>query len=191
MASGADIAIAIGTIATAAIALAGLAVSLLINHRDRDRADKQADLDRKAASERAAADRAAMREDAQRRHIIDLLLELGRELGNHAAHTHGEQGAQSVQRVTMLLNALPAECAVTTRKRYDVERTKQYAGAVGVKMSYLDLSSFTPASIGLQQMITEIAYDIDRYMTAGLAPDLVWSSIPDIESWQRERWPNR
>jgi hypothetical protein len=132
MASGADIAIAVGTTAAATIAGLGLIVSLLINSKDRKRADQQARDDRKAAVDLAAADRAAIREDAQRRHIVDLLLALGREVGKQQAYSNMPQGGKAVQQIMLLLNALPAECAHTVRQKFNVVLPMKMPGAVGL-----------------------------------------------------------
>lgn len=120
MALGADVAIAVGTSAAAVAAVIGLFIGLHTNRKDRDRADEQAHddrkaaadqaaIDREAAAEVAAGDRQAAREDAQRWHIVDLLLELGREIATQHAST-GYESQQAVQRIILLLFALPAEC---------------------------------------------------------------------------------
>src|ERR1700704_1392884 len=157
MASGADIAIAVGTIAAAAAAVVGLFISLYINSKDRQRADEQARIDRKAATDLAAADRAAIREDAERRHIVDLLLELGRQIGRHAAYPGAPQGAEAAQQIILLLNALPAECAYTVRQKFNSIRLFAWAGGVGQKMSHLELSNVA-ANADTGQMKREIAY---------------------------------
>lgn len=136
-----------------------------------------------------AADRAAAREDAERRHIVGLLLELGRQIGRHQAYGGAPQSAEAVQRITLLLNALPPECANTVRKKFNVMRRYNYAGAVGEKMGHLDLASVTPADLDATQMNREIAYDIDRYLTSGKPPDEAWSDLDDLKEWQRRRWP--
>lgn len=173
MTSGADIAIAIGTIATAVLALIGLAVSLHINKQDRDQAVQVAKEDRAAAMALAAADRAAAREDAERRHIVDLLLELDRQVARVAAYSNMPQGAEAAHQIRSLLLALPPECAYSIRKQFGQIREARVPGAVDIKLQHLDLGSvlhLDPAQMG-----REIAYDIDRYMTSGLAPGDVWN----------------
>lgn len=166
-------------------------VSLLINSKDRKRADQQARDDRRAALDLAMADRAATREDAQRRHIVDLLLELGRKVGRQAAYAHAPQSADAAQQIMLLLNALPGECANTVRKKFNVIRQMTYPGAVGEKIGHVDLSSITPAGLDPTHMNREIAFDIDRYLTSGRPPDEVWSDSDNLQEWQRRRWPRQ
>ena len=183
MSSGADVAIAIGTIATAALAAVGLGVSVYINKRDRDQALEVASADRTAASDRAASDRAASQEDIRRRHIVDLLLELGRQIGRQAAYSGGPQSAEAARQIQLLLLALPPECAYATRMKFGGIRQMRIPGAVGEKMQHLDLGSV--AAPDPNQMCTEIAYDIDRYMTSGQALQDVWGDLDEQREWQR------
>jgi hypothetical protein len=186
--TGADVAIAVGTIATAVLAAAGLAVSLWINGKDRSRADQQADLDRKASADLAASDRAAIREDAQRRHIVNLLLELGKQVGEQATYAGGPQSGAAAQRIGLLLNALPPECAYTVRQKFNCVRQFAWAGGVGEKMGWLELQS-VEAKADPAQMNREIAFDIDRYLTSGEPPDDAWSDLEKLKAWERARWP--
>lgn len=188
--SGADIAIAVGTVATAALAGGGLLVSLWINSRDRQRADTQAQADRAASAQLATEDRAAARADAERRHIVDLLLELGRQIATQSAYMHAPQGADAAQQIGLLLQALPGECAYTARQKFNVAGNMEVPGAVGEKLKHLDLSS-VGANADPRQMQLEIAYDIDRYLTSGYPPDEVWQDVDDLREWQRRRWPRQ
>ncbi len=166
MTSGADIAIAAGTIAAAGVAAAGLIVSLVINKLDRGRADTQAEddrdradqrakqdrdtaderaaRDRKAALDMAATDRTLSREDAERRHVVDLLLDsLGRQVATFEGMQGTDQARVARQQVTLLLTALPPECASTVRKKFGVPRTAKVPGAIGVKQQYLKIGHLT------------------------------------------------
>lgn len=188
MTSGADLAIAYGTIGTAVVAVVGLFISFLINRNDRNRANQQAIEDRNAAARLSAANVAAVREDAARRHIVDLLLELGREIASNA-RTFAAPVSYSRPHIVLLLNALPAECAWTARKKLDAIRIAQVPGAVGQKLGWLDLASKTPAQLTVDDLTAEIAFDIDRYLTSGQPPEAVWIDLDDLRAWERRRWP--
>lgn len=186
--SGADIAIAVGTVAAAGMAGAGLLVSLYINSQDRQRADTQAQADRAASARLAADDRAAARADAERRHIVDLLLELGRQIARHAAYVNMPQGAEAAQQIGLLLQALPGECAHTARQKFNAVRNMDVPGAVGEKLNHLNLNSVA-GNADPREMHLEIAYDIDRYLTSGHPLSDVWQDVDELREWQRRRWP--
>jgi hypothetical protein len=188
LAGGAEVWTAVGTIALAVITVAGLGLSYLINKADRKRADAQAHKDREAAAALASTDRAALREDAQRRHLVDLLLELGRQIARDAGFYNSPQGEAARQSAALVLAALPPECARAARQRYGVERSGGLQGVIDTKMRHLDLQS-VGAAADVRQMQREIAYDIDRYLTSGKAPDDVWTDMDELQEWQRARWP--
>lgn len=222
MTSGADLAIAIGTISTAVVAIAGLFLSLRINNADRKRANQQArddraaaaevaaedrrataelaaedrraaaelaTLDREAAAKRAAADRAAIREDAERRHIVNLLLALGHQIALYEGHPGTGTGVTAEGEVRLLLNALPPECAYATRKSFNVVRTMSVPGVVVEKQQLLGYASKPVGQLNADDMRTELAFDIDRYLTSGLPPGRVWNDVDDLREWARRRWP--
>lgn len=222
MTSGADLAIAIGTISTAVVAVVGLFVSLSINRADRRRASDQAEDDRRAAAEvaaedreaaadaaaedrkaaaaravedreaaenRAAADRAAIREDAARRHIVNLLLALGRQIAVYEGNPGTSTARTAEGEVRLLLNALPPECAYATRKSFNVVRTMAVPGVVVEKQQWLGYGAKPVGQLDADDMRAEIAFDIDRYLTSGLRPDEVWDDLDDLRAWQRRRWP--
>lgn len=222
MTNGTDLAIAIGTISTAVVAVAGLFVSLKINKADRRRADQQAtddrtaaaelaaedrkaaaDMaahdrkaaaeraaeDREAAAERAAADRAAIRKDAERRHIVNLLLALGHQVAVYEGNSGTSTATTAAGEVRLLLHALPPECAYATRKRFNVVRTMSVPGVVVEKQQWLGYGEKHVSQLDAEDMRKEIAYDIDRYLTSGLPPEKVWDDLDDLRSWERRRWP--
>jgi hypothetical protein len=129
-----------------------------------------------------------LREDAQRLHIVDLLLELGREVSRQHANSGAPQSNEAAQNITLLLWALPAECAYTVRQRFNVTVQMKLPGAVGLKMGHLRLNAVggdaTP-----RQMLQEIAFDIDRYLTSGLPPMSVWDEWDGLTAWMKDRWP--
>lgn len=178
MASGTDLAIAIGTIATAVVAAGGLAISLWINKNDN-----------KLAGDRAASDRALAREDVERRHLVDLLLELGREVSRQHAYSASDEGRAAVENITLILWALPAECAYTVRQKFGVNPAMKLPGAVGLKMGHLGLQS-AGGNASPGDMLHEIAFDIDRYLNSDLPPALVWDDWDRLKDWMRERWPH-
>jgi hypothetical protein len=116
--SGWDRATAIGTIAAATVAAAGLIVSLVIAGSDRRAADKRAVddrrsaddravKDRQAADDRAASDRLAIREQYERQHLVSLLLRMGEEYGRYVAYGGMPQASEAVQNMQLLAAALP------------------------------------------------------------------------------------
>jgi hypothetical protein len=220
--SGADLAIAIGTISTAVVAVVGLFVSLSINRADRRRADEQAIDDRQAAADvaaedrqaaaqlaaddrraaaeraaddreaaaiRAAADRAAMREDAERRHIVNLLLAVGHQIALYDGNPGTGTAMTAAGEVRLLLNALPPECAYAARKSFNVVRTMSAPRVVVEKQQWLGYGSKAVGELNADDMRNEIAFDIDRYQTSGLPPDKVWDDVDGLREWARRRWP--
>lgn len=161
---------AAGTLAAVAVAVGGLITSLWISSQDRRRADQQAVDDRKAARMMAAQDRQIARDTEQRRHVVSLLLELGREIGRVTAYASMPQAGEAAQQIRLLLLALPAECAVTARGKYRVLNGSPPAvvpGYIGEKLQAIHVAHIQPAEYSADNMYTEIRYDIDHYYVDG------------------------
>lgn len=199
--SGAELSTAWGTVLAATFAAVGLFIALRMNRDDRERNNQQAKADRESAAniaaadrtsaaEVAAADRATARDEAERRHIVDLLLELGRQVSTYEGYKGSDTASQARHEITILLSALPPECVYTVRQHFGLVREIPMPGAVGAKLQYLKLGS-VGADADVNQMGSEIAYDIDRYLTSGRAPRDVWSDLADQEAWHKARRPGR
>jgi len=182
LAGGADLASAIGQLSASCVAVVAVVVTLFISAKDRRRADYQAKADRVAASERAADAWLHELQVAENRRVVDLLMQLSREIGRSNAYAGAPQSAESAQMIRVILRALPEDCAVLARSIYNVlpadgEFSPTTKDKLAERTRYLTGQGIgTPSQ---DHLYTDIADDVFRYNPAYRKPTSIPANCQD------------